>query len=116
LLLRCSAGTRSRSTPVHRPDGTVVDGAFLIQVSNNPYVLGATLDATERRRLIPGRWCRRGHRRDRQRRAKVVALSALGQRRRSRNWHEFTVDRLRCGPVGHALVGVDGEASSSPPR
>ena len=27
------------------PDGTEVDGAFLIQVSNNPYVLRASLDA-----------------------------------------------------------------------
>ena len=26
------------------PDGTDVDGAFLIMVSNNPYVLGASLD------------------------------------------------------------------------
>ena len=45
------------------PDGTEVDGAFLIQVSNNAYVLGATLDASQRRRLDtgnPGR--RRRHR------------------------------------------------------
>ena len=32
-----------------------IDGAFLIQVSNNPYVLGATLDATQRRRLDTGK-------------------------------------------------------------
>ena len=36
------------------PDGTEVDGAYLIQVSNNPYVLGATLDASQRRRLDTG--------------------------------------------------------------
>ena len=36
------------------PDGTEVDGAFLIQVSNNPYVLGATFDASQRRRLDRG--------------------------------------------------------------
>ena len=36
------------------PDGIEVDGAFLIQVSNNPYVLGATLDASQRRRLDTG--------------------------------------------------------------
>ena len=36
------------------PDGTAVDGAFLIQVSNNPYVLGATFDASQRRRLDRG--------------------------------------------------------------
>ena len=39
---------------VHRADGTEVDGAFLIMVSNNPYVLGATLDASQRRRLDTG--------------------------------------------------------------
>jgi Diacylglycerol kinase catalytic domain len=33
------------------PHGAEVEGAFLIQVSNNPYVLGATLDASQRRRL-----------------------------------------------------------------
>ncbi|MGO9854815.1 MAG: diacylglycerol/lipid kinase family protein, partial [Acidimicrobiales bacterium] len=37
------------------PDGREVDGAFLIQVSNNPYVLGATLDASQRRRLDTGK-------------------------------------------------------------
>ena len=36
------------------PNGVEVDGAFLIQVSNNPYVLGATLDASQRRRLDTG--------------------------------------------------------------
>ena len=40
-----------------------------------------------------------------------MALSALGQRQRSRHWHEFTGQRVR-GPVpnrdGHA--GIDGEA------
>ena len=37
------------------PSGAEVDGAFLIQVSNNPYVLGATLDASQRRRMDTGR-------------------------------------------------------------
>ena len=36
------------------PTSDEVDGAFLIQVSNNPYVLGATLDASQRRRLDTG--------------------------------------------------------------
>ena len=37
------------------PDGTEVDGAFLIMVSNNPYVLGASLDVSQRRRIDSGR-------------------------------------------------------------
>ena len=37
------------------PDGHEVDGAFLIQVSNNPYVLGPSLDVSQRRRLDSGR-------------------------------------------------------------
>ena len=37
------------------PDGEEVDGAFLIMVSNNPYVLGASLDVSQRRRLDTGR-------------------------------------------------------------
>ena len=36
------------------PDGAEVDGAFLIQVSNNPYVLDASLDTTQRRRIDTG--------------------------------------------------------------
>ena len=77
------------------PDGGEVDGAFLIQVSNNPYVLGATLDASQRRRLDTGTLgvvaitARTGSEA-----AQVFALSALGQRRRSRHWHEFTTERF----------------------
>ena len=37
------------------PDGTEVDGAFLVMVSNNPYVLGASPDVSQRRRLDTGR-------------------------------------------------------------
>ncbi len=94
------------------PDGTAVDGAFLIQVSNNPYVLGATFDASQRRRLdrgvlgvvaITAATGREA--------AQVFTLSALGQRRQSRHWHEFTTTdfQVRSGS-GRALAGVDGEA------
>lgn len=94
------------------PNGIDVDGAFLIQVSNNPYVLGATLDASQRRRLDTGTLgivaisTKSGTEA-----AQLIAFSALGQRRRSPNWHEFTAGqfevRSRSGKV-HA--GVDGEA------
>jgi diacylglycerol kinase family enzyme len=36
------------------PDGTHVDGAFLLQVSNNPYVLNAAPDMSQRRSLSTG--------------------------------------------------------------
>ena len=94
------------------PDGAEVDGAFLIQVSNNPYVLGATLDATQRRRIDAGTLgvvavtAATGAEA-----AQVVALSTLGQRRLSRNWHEFTTERFEVrSRSGKAFVGVDGEA------
>ncbi len=78
------------------PSGVEVDGAFLVQVSNNPYVLGATLDASQRRRLDTGTLgivaisAKTGGEA-----ARVFALSALGQRRRSRYWHEFAVEQFR---------------------
>ena len=94
------------------PDGTEVTGAFLIQVSNNPYVLGATLDASQRRRLDTGRLgvvaitAATGREA-----AQVVTLSALGQRRRSRHWHEFTTASFEVrSRSGKAFAGIDGEA------
>ncbi len=94
------------------PDGTEVGGAFLIQVSNNPYVLGATLDASQRRRLDTGRLgvvaitAATGSEA-----AQVVTLAALGQRRRSRHWHEFTTERFEVrSRSGKAFAGIDGEA------
>ncbi len=94
------------------PDGAEVDGAYLIQVSNNPYVLGATLDASQRRRLDTGTLgvvaitATSGAEA-----ASVVAMSALGQRRRSRHWHEFATERFEVrSRSGRAYAGVDGEA------
>ncbi len=94
------------------PSGTEVDGAFLIQVSNNPYVLGTTLDASQRRRLDTGMLgvvaVTGATGRDA---AAVMTLSALGQRRRSRDWHEFTTDRFEVrSRSGKAYAGIDGEA------
>jgi len=94
------------------PEQGEIDGAFLIQVSNNPYVLGATLDASQRRRLDTGTLgvvaisASTGAEA-----AQVFALSALGQRRRSRHWHEFTSDRFEVrSRSGTAYAGIDGEA------
>jgi len=98
------------------PGGTEVDGAYLIQVSNNPYVLGATFDAMQRRRLdtgtlgvvaVTGATSRDA--------AAVMALTALGQRRRSANWHEFTTTSFEVrSRSGSAFAGVDGEALELP--
>ena len=94
------------------PDGVEVDGAFLIQVSNNPYVIGASLDASQRRRLDTGMLgvvaisASTGGEA-----AQVMALSALGQRRRSPHWHEFALERFEIrSRSGKAFAGVDGEA------
>src|ERR1700722_12077318 len=98
------------------PSGVQVDGAFLIQVSNNPYVMGATLDASQRRRLDTGTLgvvaisARSGSEA-----ARVFALSALGQRRRSRYWHEFAATRFEVrSRSGKAYAGIDGEALELP--
>jgi len=94
------------------PDRGEVDGAFLIQVSNNPYVLGATLDASQRRRLDTGKLgvvaisASTGAEA-----AQIFTLSALGQRRRSRFWHEFTAQQFEVrSKSGKAYAGIDGEA------
>ena len=94
------------------PDGTPVDGAYLIQVSNNPYVLDATIDVSRRRRLDTGQLgvfaVTGATGRDA---AALVALSAIGQRQRSRHWHEFTTQRFEVrSSTGKAFAGVDGEA------
>ena len=94
------------------PDGVEVDGAFLIQVSNNPYVLGATLDASQRRRLDTGTLgivaISAGSGNEA---ARVFALAALGQRRRSRYWHEFSATHFEVrSRSGRAYAGIDGEA------
>lgn len=92
--------------------GVEIDGAFLIQVSNNPYILGATLDASQRRRLDTGLLgvvaisARTG-----MEAAQIFTLSALGQPRRSPYWHEFTAEKFEVrSRSGRAYVGIDGEA------
>jgi diacylglycerol kinase family enzyme len=98
------------------PDGTEVDGAFLIQVSNNPYVIGASLDITQRHRVDTGTLgviaLSGASGKDA---AAVAALAAIGQRNKSRNWHEFTAERFEVrSRSGSAFAGVDGEALDMP--
>jgi diacylglycerol kinase family enzyme len=93
-------------------DGSEVDGAFLIQVSNNPYVLGSSLDVTQRRRMDTGQlgvFAISG--KSGKDAASIAALAAIGQRGKSRNWHEFTTERFEIrSRSGSAFAGVDGEA------
>jgi diacylglycerol kinase family enzyme len=98
------------------PDGEQVDGAFLVQVSNNPYVVGASLDAAQRHRLDSGALgvlaVSTANGRDA---AALMTLALAGQAHRSPYWHEFTADRFQIDArSGSAFVGIDGEASEMP--
>ncbi|KAA0233647.1 MAG: hypothetical protein JJLCMIEE_03206 [Acidimicrobiales bacterium] len=114
MLLPEMLGRRSEPFDLQftTPDGTQVEGAFLVQVSNNPYVLGASPDTSQRRHLDSG--ClgvfavstKTGAEA-----ARLLALSALGQRRRSPYWHEFTAEAFEIrSRSGKAFAGIDGEA------
>ena len=98
------------------PDGTDVDGAILVMVSNNPYVLGVSPDNAQRRHLDRGRLgvfavnTRTGADA-----ARLVAAQALGRRSRSQFWHEFTASEFEVrSRSGTAFAGVDGEALELP--
>ncbi len=94
------------------PDGIEVDGAFLIMVSNNPYVLGASLDLSQRRRLDAGRLgvfavsARTGTQA-----AEVVTLALAGRGGASGHVHEFECEEFEVrSRSGTAYAGIDGEA------
>lgn len=96
------------------PGGREVDGAFMVLVSNNPYVMGVARDTAQRRRLDTGRLGvvaitgRSGAEA-----ARLVSLAATGQQRRSPDWIEFTTDALTVrSRSGTAALGVDGESMS----
>ena len=98
------------------PDGTEIDGAFVIQISNNPYAIGSSFDAGQRRRIDTGELgviaLTGATGKDA---AGVLALAAVGQRNRSRNWHEFTAETFEVrSRSGTAFAGVDGEALEMP--
>ncbi len=98
------------------PDGREVDGAFVVMVSNNPYVLGASLDLSQRRRLDTGRLgvfavtATTGAQA-----AAVVTLALAGKGGASGQAHQFDCEtfevRSRSGKV---FAGVDGEALELP--
>ena len=98
------------------PDGKDIDGAFVIMISNNPYVLGAKRDVSQRRRLDSGELgVFAVSTRSSAHAARLVTLSALGLRRLSSHWYEFTADEFEVrSRSGSAFMGVDGEALESP--
>ena len=94
------------------PDGREVDGPFLIMVSNNPYVLGASSDVSQRRRLDSGRLgvfavtATTG-----MHAAEVVTRAFAGQSAGSGHAFEFTTPEFEVrSRSGKAYVGIDGEA------
>ncbi len=98
------------------PDGAEVDGAFLILVSNNPYVLGPKLDVSQRRSLSTGKLgvfavnARTGAEA-----AAMMARESLGLGARDPHIHQFETDRfVVASRSGHAFCGVDGEALDLP--
>jgi diacylglycerol kinase family enzyme len=96
------------STPTHE----AINGAILIMVSNNPYVIGASPDNAQRRRLDSGQLgvfaitTNTGAAA-----ARLFAAAAVGRRQRSPFWHEFTATNFEVrSRSGHAFAGIDGEA------
>jgi diacylglycerol kinase family enzyme len=94
------------------PDGTDVDGSFLIMVSNNPYVLGASPDTSQRLRLDTGELgvfavtAATGAQA-----AEVLMLALAGQGSRSGHAFEFNCKTLEIrSRSGMAYAGIDGEA------
>ena len=98
------------------PDGQEVDGAFLIQVSNNPYVLGPSLDVSQRRRLDAGRLgvfavsATTGAEA-----AEVLTLALAGRQSLSGSAFQFECETFEVrSRSGMAYAGVDGEALELP--
>ena len=94
------------------PSGRDVDGAFVILVSNNPYVASTSLDAATRRRMDTGALgVIAVSTSTAAEAARLMTRSALGLRKTSPFWHEFTAGSVEIrSRSGHAAAGIDGEA------
>ncbi len=95
-----------------KPDGVEVDGAFLVLVSNNPYVLGPALDISQRRSVETGVLgvvavtARTGREA-----AAMVARSTAGLAARDPHIHQFTATSFEIrSHSGRVFAGVDGES------
>jgi diacylglycerol kinase family enzyme len=94
------------------PDGREIEGSFLVMVSNNPYVMGPSLDVTQRRRLDAGQLgvfavtAQSGLQA-----AEMMTLALAGQGTRSGHVFEFTTREFEIrSRSGRAFAGIDGEA------
>jgi diacylglycerol kinase family enzyme len=94
------------------PEGTEVDGAFLIMVSNNPYVLAPSLDVSQRRRLDTGQLgvfavsAATGAQA-----AQVFALALAGRAGTSGHAYQFNCEEFEVrSRSGRVYAGIDGEA------
>jgi diacylglycerol kinase family enzyme len=94
------------------PEGTVVDGSFLLMVSNDPYVLAASPSTSQRLRLDTGRLgvfavtAATGAQA-----AEVVTLALAGQGAHSSHAFEFSCEQIEIrSRSGTAYAGIDGEA------
>ena len=99
-----------------RDDGVEIDGAFMVLVSNNPYVLGPALDISQRRRLDSGTLgvlavtASTG-----MEAAALVARSTVGLGHRDPNIHQFTAEWFEIrSRSGTAFAGIDGESLELP--
>ena len=98
------------------PDGAEVDGAFLILVSNNPYVMGPSLDVSQRRALDTGQLgvfavtAESGAEA-----ARLVTRATLGRGARDPNLYQFqTPEFVVHSRSGRAFAGIDGERLDLP--
>jgi diacylglycerol kinase family enzyme len=98
------------------PAGHVIDGAFVVLVSNNPYVSGMSPDTFQRRSLDTGTLgvlavtTRTGAAA-----AALMARTTLGRGKSDPNLHEFAVTEFEVrSRSGHAYAGIDGEALELP--
>ena len=98
------------------PAGEDVAGAFIVLVSNNPYILGPFLDVSQRRSLTTGSLgvfaiaTRTG--RDA---AELMARALAGRAGADPNLHTFTTETFQVrSRSGTADVGIDGEALTLP--
>ena len=96
------------------PSGREIDGAFLILVSNNPYVLDANPDVAQRHVIDSGQLGVFAiSSRTAGQAARLMTLSAIGLRDVSKYWWEFETDTFEVdSQSGTAYLGVDGEALS----
>jgi len=94
------------------PDGVEIDDAFVIQVSNNPYVWGVSPDFAQRRAMDSGTLgvfavnARTGREA-----AEVVTRAVAGLAGHDPYFHEFATESFEVrSRSGKAFAGIDGEA------